>query len=396
MTLAEFKENPRQNNGNSYTFQDYDTDQWRVGANWDINQNFQLEYSHNQEDKTSFFNSPLPFPFTDNRNYDYTSDDLALKYKDEKLNVLIGYQTFEGTLKRTSDKTSKDNSGYFVQAEYQWDSLTLSAGARHENVKYQFNPTGRLNLKEENNLEAYDIGANFKINTETSIFANLNKAFQAPDIDRFFGFGSGFNPEIGPAKSKTLNIGLNHVLLNNRFKATTFYSKLRDEIFFNSTFGFFGTNTNIDKSHKYGLELQDYLKINDDLSAGLIYNYTRAIIDSENDGTVAIKNINLPGVPKHTVVANINYQFLEHAKLNLNHTWRSKAYAFNDLQNNFDQKQDNYESTNLALSYQYKNFNFFTAINNIFEHENSIQVQDNAIYPIDFARTWRVGMRADF
>ena len=72
------------------------------------------------------------------------------------------------------------------------------------------------------------------------------------------------------------------------------------------------------------------------------------------------------------------------------------AYAYNDFANNASQKQDSYNSTNLALSYQYKNFQVFTAINNIFEQENSIQVQDNAIYPVDFVRTWRVGMKAYF
>ena len=394
MTQAEFNANPRQNSGNAYTFQDYETDQWRIGGEWDINQQFQLAYSHNQEDKTSFFDT-FNF-FSQSRDYDYTNDDLTLKYEDGNLRALAGLQKFDGKMERTSDKTSKENVGYFVQTEYQWNALTLSAGARHEKVEYQFNPTGGLELKKENNLQAFDIGANYKLNTETSLFANYNKAFQAPDIDRFFDFGFGFNPNIVPAKSKTLNIGLNHVLSNNRFKATTFYSKLKNEIFYNPTLGSFGTNTNIDQSHKYGLELQDFFKINDQLSAGIIYNYTRAIIDSEDDGTVAIKNKDLSGVPKHTVVANLNYMFLQGASINLNHTWRAKAYAFNDLQNNFKQKQDNYESTNLALSYQYKNFQVFTAVNNIFEHENSIQVQDNAIYPVDFVRTWRVGMKADF
>ena len=394
MTQAEFNANPRQNSGNAYTFQDYETDQWRIGGEWDINQQFQLAYSHNQEDKTSFFDT-FNF-FSQSRDYDYTNDDLTLKYEDGNLRALVGLQKFDGKMERTSDKTSKENMGYFVQTEYQWNELTLSAGARHEKVEYQFNPTGGLELKKENNLQAFDIGANYKLNTETSLFANYNKAFQAPDIDRFFDFGFGFNPNIVPAKSKTLNIGLNHVLSNNRLKATTFYSKLKNEIFYNPTLGSFGTNTNIDQSHKYGLELQDFFKINDQLSAGIIYNYTRAIIDSEDDGTVAIKNKDLSGVPKHTVVANLNYMFLQGASINLNHTWRAKAYAFNDLQNNFKQKQDNYESTNLALSYQYKNFQVFTAINNIFEHENSIQVQDNAIYPVDFVRTWRVGMKADF
>ena len=104
----------------------------------------------------------------------------------------------------------------------------------------------------------------------------------------------------------------------------------------------------------------------------------------------------MPGAPKHTLVANLNYQFLNAVNLNLNHTWRSKAYAFDDFQNNFDQRQSSYNSTNIALNYQYKNVNLFTSISNLFEEENSIQINDSGLYPVDFVRTWRVGMRADF
>ena len=394
MSEAEFKDKPRQNAGNAYTFQRYETDQWRLGFEYDISQNITVEYNHGNEDKTSFFDAPQPpFPFSQLRDYDYKNDELTLKYTGANLSALVGYQSFDGAMQRTFDKTSKDNSGLFAQAEYQIKDLILSAGARHERVNYNFAPVGGTKLKKDSNLEAFDLGANYKFSSEFSAFTNLNQAFQAPDLDRFFGFGFGFNPNIVPAKSQTFNIGLNHVLANNRLKVTAFHTDLENEIYLDfATFN----NTNIDASRKYGVEVQDYFKFNDQLGASLIYNYTRAKIDREDAAGGAYNGKDLPGVPKHTVVANLNYQFLNHANLNLNHTWRAKAYAFNDLQNNFDQKQDNYESTNLALSYQYKNFNFFTAINNIFEHENSIQVQDDAIYPVDFVRTWRVGMRADF
>ena len=394
MSEAEFKDNPRQNAGNAYTYQRYETDQWRLGFEYDISQNFALEFNHGNEDKTSFFDAPQPpFPFSQLRDYDYKNDELTLKYADSNLRALVGFQQFDGTMERTSDKTSKDNTGVFAQAEYQFNDLTLSAGARHERVKYDFAPVGGTKLKRDSNLEAFDLGANYKISQELSIFTNYNQAFQAPDIDRFFGFGFGFNPNIVPAKSRTFNVGLNHVMANNRLKITAFRADLKNEIYLDiATFN----NTNIDSSHKYGLEVQDYFKFNDQIGASLIYSYTRAKIDREDAGGGAYNGKDLPGVPKHTIVANLNYQFLNHANVNLNHTWRAKAYAFNDLQNNFNQKQDNYESTNLALSYQYKNFNFFTAINNIFEHENSIQVQDDAIYPVDFMRTWRIGMKADF
>lgn len=391
MSEAEFKEDPRQNSGNAYTYQRYETDQWRLGFDYDINQNFAVAFNHGNEDKTSFFDT-FNF-FSQLRDYDYKNDELTLKYADSNLRALVGYQSFDGTMERISDKTSKNNVGFFAQAEYQFVDLTLSAGARHESVKYNFAPVGGTKLKRDSNLEAFDIGANYKFSPELSVFTNYNQAFQAPDIDRFFGFGFGLNPNIVPAKSKTFNVGLNHIIANNRLKFTVFHADLENEIYLDfATFN----NTNIDASHKYGIEVQDYFKFNNQLGASLIYNYTRAKIDREDAAGGAYNGKDLPGVPKHTVVANLNYQFLQGASVNLNHTWRAKAYAFNDLRNNFNQKQDSYESTNLALSYQYKNFNFFTAINNIFERENSIQVEDNAIYPVDFVRTWRVGMRADF
>jgi iron complex outermembrane receptor protein len=157
------------------------------------------------------------------------------------------------------------------------------------------------------------------------------------------------------------------------------------------------TNTNLDQSHKYGLELQDYFKITDNLNTSVIYNYTQAIIDKEirENGDI-INNKDLPSAPKHTIVANLNYNFMGNASVNLNQTWRSKAYASEDFLNNASQRQEHYESTNIALNYQYKNMLFFTSVNNLFEHENSIQITNDAIYPVDFVRTWRVGMKADF
>jgi iron complex outermembrane recepter protein len=372
-------------------------DQWRAGLEYDITDNLIISYSHGNQHKTSYFDAPQPpFPFSQLRTYNYKNDEMSLKYAAEKLKVMAGIQSFDGTMERISDKSSKNNLGIFTQAEYQLDNLTLSAGARHERVNYRLQSFGSSSVNKEHNLEAFDVGANYKFNQELSLFSNLNYAFQAPDIDRFFNFGSGFNPDIVPAKSRTFNIGLNHVNQANRFKVSGFYSWLSNEIFYNPTMGGLGTNTNIDRSHKYGLEMQDQLQLNDQLSAGVIYSFTRAIVDSDNDGSALIKNKDLPGVPKHTVIANINYQFFNNATLNLNHTWRAKAYAFNDFQNDFDQKQNRYESTNLTLGYQYKNLNIYAAVNNIFAHANSIQVQDNTVYPIDFARTLRVGFKADF
>jgi iron complex outermembrane receptor protein len=399
LTKAEFKDNPRKVTkrpfNQTYTHQALDSDRWQVGAEIDVTKQLSLKASHFREDKTSNF-----INFSNLATYDYEGNELSARFADEKLNVIVGLQNFDGDRKATTNVTTKDNEAYFISAEHQadWltDGLTLSAGAREEKVRYIYKPNVGQSLKQSDNLTAWDIGANYKFTPELSAFTNYNQAFQAPDIDRFFLFGGGFNDFIKPAKVKTLNLGLNHTVLNNRLKLVAFYSKLDDEIYLDPTLGFFGTNSNLDKTHKYGFEIQDYFTFNHLLNASVIYNFTRAKIDKENSGAGAFNGKDLPGVPKHSVVANINYRFYQNASLNLNHTWRSKAYAFNDFANNFNQKQDQYNSTNLAIRYTYRNVDFFASINNLFEQENSLQIQDDAIFPVDFVRTWRVGMRADF
>ena len=400
MSLAQFIANPSQDPLNldfsgkvsPYTHQGLDTKQWRFGIEYDLTDKFKLKATHFKEDKLSDYVN-----YFSKSNYDYDSNDIALSYNDDAFNIISGLQTFNGSRIASSNLTSKDNKAIFIQTEYHpnWftNMLTVSAGARYEKVEYTYTPLVGSTLNATKNLNAWDLGTNYRLNETFTVFANFNQAFQAPDIDRFFNFGGTFNGFITPAKSETFNIGLNHSINNNKLKVTLFRENLHNEIYYNSaTF----TNTNIDKSHKFGLEIQDYFHFNNQLSTSLIYNYTRAIIDQENDGAGDFNGKNLPGVPKQTVVANLNYKFLEHTDLNLNHSWRSGAYAYNDFSNSAAQRQEHYESTNISLSYQYRNLQFFSSINNLFEHKNSIQVADDAIYPVDFVRTWRVGMKADF
>ena len=408
LSKAQFKDDPRQDpldldyygNPMPYTHQALDSDQWRIGLEYNITSKLKLSATHSREDKRSAY-----VTYASEFNYDYETNQAELSYIGEVLNIAAGIQDFSGDRKATSNITSKDNQSIFIQSEYRpiWltEALTLSAGARSESVKYRYAPTVGSSLDDSEHFSAWDFGANYRFSTELSIFSNYNKAYQAPDIDRFFGYDDFynivFNGFIKPAKVKTLNFGLNHISSKNRFKLTVFHAKLNDEIYLDPSFGYFGTNSNLDKTHKYGIELQDSLKLSEQLSTSVIYNYTRAIIDNEVGlGGSVINNKDLPGAPKHTIVANLNYRFWDNATVNINHTWRSSAYAYNDFENNFKQRQDSYNSTNIAFNYRYKNLNFFTSLNNIFDQKNSIQVADDAIYPVDFVRTWRMGMKADF
>jgi len=387
LTLAQFKSDPRQAVG-TYTHQAFKSWLWRAGGEFDLTPKIKISLSHSQEDKVSEY-----INFASKSDYDYISDDVTVQYQDSGLAATIGVQTFDGVRIGATNQTSKDNMGAFAQVEVRFDAFTVSAGARREKVGYEFAPSAGAAIKDTRKLNAWDVGVNYRFNTQASVFANYNQAFQAPDIDRFFTSLGAFNGFITPQKSCTVNVGLNHIMANNRFKLTVFRAQLHNEIYFDPVGGI---NTNIDQSHKYGLEAQDQWQISEQVSGSLIYTYTRAMMDKATQGAGAFDGKQLPGVPKHGVTASLNYVPLANANLNISHTWRASAYAVNDFANNFMQRQSNYQSTNIALSYQFKNMQWFAAVNNLFEHQNALFVQDDAIYPVDYSRQVRVGLKADF
>jgi iron complex outermembrane receptor protein len=273
------------------------------------------------------------------------------------------------------------------------DRLTLSAGARREKVEYNYVPNSGTALHATQQLNAWDIGSNYRLTASTSFFANYNQSFQAPDIDRFFDFGGTFNAFISPEKVKTVTLGVNHLQGSHRLKLAVFRANLKNEIYFNpATF----VNTNIDQSHKYGLELQDSWRIRQDLNLRTGYTYTRAIIDQANSGGGAFDGKDLPGVPRHGVTLDMQYDWSEHSTFNVGYVWRSNSYAANDFANNFSQKQAAFQSTNLAYRYRYKAYEVSAAIDNVFAQQNGLWVSDNVIYPVSFTRNYRVGFKASF
>jgi iron complex outermembrane receptor protein len=388
LTQQEFDVNPAQNGGNTYTHQKLKSDLWRIGAGIELAEGLFLTANHSHEDKQTNWIS-----YNSKSDYEYASDDLALQYQNDNFDIAIGAQRFDGTRISTSNRTSKDNNGWYAQGQYRFGETTVSAGARKENVEYTYNPNSGTNLLAEHDLSAWDVGVNHRLDNRLSLFANYNRAFQAPDIDRFFNFGGTFNNFIDPARSRTFNLGLNHVTPNNRLKATLFRSELLNEIFLDP---FSYKNTNIDKSQKYGFELQDTWRVSEPFSVNLNYTLTRAIIDRENEGSGTYDGKDLPGVPKHSVNLSLAYRLSPATSFSLSHAWRSSTFAAEDFSNSFTQKQAAYQATDIAIRYRLKNLEWLASIDNLFEHANGLWIHDDAIYPVNFTRNWRVGMKASF
>jgi len=393
LSQSQFDTDPSQAGPAKYTHQQFTTDQWRLGGEWSLNESTKLTYAHRREDKHS------EFVGTFKANYDIEGNDLALVHTGDAFDLTAGFQNTNGTRNNGTDQTKKNNRAYFVQGTYRLDSTTLSAGFRNETVRYEnahFADGGQL--AKDVDLKAWDLGINQRLDSRYSVFANLNSAFQAPDVDRFFtstfwGGPAIFNGFVEPAKVRTLTAGLHRAAPGNRFKLALFRSNLKNEIYYDP-FNFI--NTNIDKSHKYGLEVQQFWQATPQLSLNANYAYTRSIIDSENQGNGAFDGKELPGVPHHSVALSGTYAFTERSELTISQNWRSSSYAIGDFANNRSQRQAAYNLTNLTYRYRLQGWELFATVQNLFDHKNGIWTRDNNIYPINFSRSVLVGFKASF
>ena len=376
--------------GAFYVHQKYKTSSINAGTTYDINDNLSFKADANHEYKTSDF-----VPSSGLYSYNYNSAKASFDYTTDLFSLSVGYDGFFGKRTQSGHKTTKDNNALFVMTETDYGKNTFKAGYRYEKVTYKYDNAAK-HLKQDDTLNGVELGYNYLLNKQQSLFVNYTKGFKAPNIDSFFKadyshwpiVSYAFNTFIDPMKTDSYTIGYNNIQANNKLKASIYYVALKDEIYLNPiTY----VNTNIDKSHKYGLDLYDKYIINQQFNVALNYNYVQAIIDEEKQGTVDYAGNKLPGVSDHNVKAMLNYLPNKRTTLSLTQVWRSEAYAANDFSNSFSQKQDAYNSTDIAATYTTKKWEVFAKINNLFNQKNGLWIKDDAIYPVNFTTTAMAG-----
>mgnify|MGYP001250498107 FL=1 len=409
---SEFYDDPKQNSGNTYNNYDIDNDRYGLGIKHKFNNKFNLNTDFYYEDKTyNALNAA-----GDIYDKGYFGANFIADYIGEVYTLKGGLQYFNGERKSVTKwpgKTSKQNISFFMESNFQpkglSDKFLFSAGIRKEKVNYRHVDTAAIHKTDEL-LTAWDLGVNYAVNSKLSIFSNINHGFQAPDIDRFFvsvwdssppwaWLRRDFKGFMKASKVNTLNVGLNNITDRNKFKVTTFYSDVKNEfVLDNSTF----INQNLDNSKKYGVEIQNKFKLNDKTNANVLYNFIKAKIGKDNNSSKFIDGNDMPGVPNHTLVLNLDHKFSGQGTINISHTWKDEAYAMLDWENDNIQKQPYYSSTDLNVNYDIRNQNAFNklsifgSIQNIFEHKNALVVGTDNYYPFNFKRTWVAGLKIDF
>jgi len=397
MTRDEYEEDPAQPGsgygyGPSPSHQRYDSDACSAGIAYAVTAHWSLGVDSFIEKKRSEY-----VTYGSVFRYDYQSLKAYAAYSDGGLQLQLGGDVFDGerdsapTAYSIRNETTKKNTAGYALARYRSGLHTVKAGYRFEQVDYDYSDADN-SLERSDALHGFEAGYNYRLSPERSLFVSYAHAYQAPDLDRFFNKdyagAVSFNGFIDPMTSDTVTAGYTAITPANKFKLSAYYAAVENEIYYYSDPAYIASaNTNIDRSHKFGIDLFDAWKVTERFALSLNYNYVQAVIDKEVQNGEDFGGNDLPGVSPHTLKAGMSVMPTERITFTLAHTYRSRAYAMNDLGNDFAQKQQAYHSTDFSLTYTAPSYALFAKINNMFDHPNGLWVEDDAVYPVNFTTT---------
>ena len=273
---------------------------------------------------------------------------------------------FFGTFTVGRFDLKKKNYGLYVHDEfYPVSKLALSAGFRHDKVKYEFSPTSPETPDEtEYDVNLVTAGINYKFHEESYLYFSFSEGFRYPVLDEAFSFLTNtINANLRPQTSDDYEIGVRHYFTRSLFANVNFFRiETKDEIFFNpSAF----INENLDaKTRRDGIEASlgfDYKK----LSLRGAYTYR----DTEIRGGEFSGN-KVPNVPRHQASIVTVWRPLERLSVAINGIYVGERFLESDFANTFPEQGD-YTVVNMKLKYIWRKLTAFLDLNNLFDKEYS-------------------------
>ena len=122
-------------------------------------------------------------------------------------NLLLGiaHKKMEGDVvaDNLTYKNDVQSTGYFLQHQYQTNSVNTQVGLRVEdNELFGTHTVGQAAIR-------------YQVQPSTSLYANIGSAFRAPTTNDLYAIGWGANPNLQPEKSISYELGVDQTLPRN-------------------------------------------------------------------------------------------------------------------------------------------------------------------------------------
>ena len=187
-----------------------------------------------------------------------------------KTNVASGVVT---NMRKSIDDVDTKNVGLFIKSKKSMGAFEVEMGARYDDTSIKTAST--TNKNNDYNALSANIFVNYQVDDSTKYFVGAGKSSRVPDARELYntktdGTLNG-NPNLDQTTNYEVDLGVEKEYENGTLKVKTFYSKLKDYIYYNGSLPSKNFE-NIDASI-YGLELSGSYMPTDTtyLSAGLAY-----------------------------------------------------------------------------------------------------------------------------
>jgi iron complex outermembrane receptor protein len=199
----------------------------------------------------------------------------------------------------------------------------------------------------------------------TSAYIKWTHSARVATVDELFEYDPNtsarmFSP-LEPQTGNGIDLGTHYRQGRYSGTANAYYLRLKDEIHFDpATF----SNTNLDPTERYGLELTGAVDVNDRLSLQGNYTYMRSrFIDGPFEGN------NVPLVPENKASLSGTWQPAAATDLVVAINYVDKRYFDNDQSNSFGEKIPSYTTVDAKLSHSYRGYRMTFEVNNILAEE---------------------------
>ncbi len=189
-------------------------------------------------------------------------------------------------MRKSIDDVDTKNVGLFVKSKKSIGKIDIEMGARYDDTSIETASTTNPN-KSYNALSA-NVFANYNLNDNTKYFAGLGKSSRVPDARELYntktdGTLNG-NPNLNQTTNYELDLGVEKSFDAGTLKMKTFYSKLKDYIYYNGNPAVTKNNfENIDATI-YGVELSGSYMPTDELYLSAALAYKKGQKDTQTTG----------------------------------------------------------------------------------------------------------------
>lgn len=329
LTAEQFHDDPRQTQTPN-DFGNRDTDAWRMGARYSLNEQWQFLLDLHDRDEQgdgALFASP----------YRYRTQVQSVQ---PRLQAQFGTSTWLLGIDADDSDASTDYGFGLTRIDQQTDDVysqlslpldetwSLTATGRHSRFEGDHNVAQKVTQS----LNAWQLGAGFRVNTQQRLFARVDTAFRWPTADEN-GFISPTQTALDPQRSQSWELGWSRHTEAFQTELTLYRIALKDEIFYDpSATGPFGpgtgANINLDDSERRGLTVRGKWQTSDILHVHFNASATDARFQSGqyDDNTV-------PLVAKRQAGLGLNWQISEALGFSIDGQYSGERYLAGDNDN---------------------------------------------------------------